>query len=447
VTLHRSPLLTALLLACLCLTAGCASHADRLHQFRSDFFAGNLDQATTEIDELIEKSKEDADVLKLDRAVVELVSGRPENAERLLREVRDRFDYLEQTSAAELAASMVTDDTAIAYAGEDHEKILILSLLALSNLMADGTDATAYSLQIAEKQRQLIEAAGGEEEHPELAERQVALGPYIHAALQEETFTNPDDVVRSRTMVVEWQPDFRDGKADLERAKYEAHSKPGHGVVYVFTLVGRGPTKEESLEVPTQAALLIADQIISHNASQSLPPTVAPIRVPKVVTRENRIQEVSVRVDDAAAGSTATIVDVGELARVHYEAKYPAVIGRAVARRVLKKSAVYTVKEHVNADASPVADVALTLAGIAWEATETPDTRCWGLLPDEIQVLRLELPAGPHKLTLQPADARGPFGQPASVGVNVRDGHNTYVLANFPDNRLVGQILTSEEVE
>ncbi|QDU36181.1 hypothetical protein Mal4_04650 [Maioricimonas rarisocia] len=436
-----------LLLACLPLVAGCASHADRLHQFRSDFFAGNLEQATAEIDELIVDSKEDADVLKLDRAVVELASGRPQNAERLLREVRDRFDHLEQTSAAELAASMVTDDTAISYAGEDHEKVLILSLLALSNLMSDGTDATAYSLQIADKQRQLIEAAGGVEEHPELAQRQVALGPYIQAALQEESFTSPDDVIRSRTRVVEWQPGFRDGKADLERARYETHSQPGHGVVYVFTLVGRGPTKEESLEIPTQAALLIADRIISHNASQSLPPTVAPIRVPKVVTRANRIQEVSVRVNDEPAGSTATLVDVGELGRVHYEAKYPEVIGRAIARRVLKKSAVYAVKEQVNADASPLADVALTLAGIAWEATETPDTRCWGLLPDEIQVLRLELPAGPHKLTLQPADGYGPFGQPASVGVNVRDGHNAYVLANFPDHRLVGQILTNEAVE
>jgi hypothetical protein len=30
-----------------------------------------------------------------------------------------------------------------------------------------------------------------------------------------------------------------------------------------------------------------------------------------------------------------------------------------------------------------------------------------------------------------------------STKVQVRDGRNTYVLANFPDAKLVGQILTS----
>jgi hypothetical protein len=33
--------------------------------------------------------------------------------------------------------------------------------------------------------------------------------------------------------------------------------------------------------------------------------------------------------------------------------------------------------------------VALDVAGIAWEAAERADTRCWSLLPDRIEVLRL----------------------------------------------------------
>ncbi len=50
---------------------------------------------------------------------------------------------------------MVTDDTKIAYAGEDHEQVLIRTFLALSNLMADGGDAHAYALQIGTKQQEL----------------------------------------------------------------------------------------------------------------------------------------------------------------------------------------------------------------------------------------------------------------------------------------------------
>ena len=40
--------------------------------------------------------------------------------------------------------------------------------------MADGGDAEAYSLQVNAKQDELIEEAGGLEEHPELASTQIA---------------------------------------------------------------------------------------------------------------------------------------------------------------------------------------------------------------------------------------------------------------------------------
>jgi hypothetical protein len=84
------------------------------------------------------------------------------------------------------------------------------------------------------------------------------------------------------------------------------------------------------------------------------------------------------------------------------------------------------------------------LAGIAWEATESADTRCWGLLPDKIQVLRVELPEGEHELLLTPISANSSaVGATVSQRVWVGDGRNTYALANFPTGSLVGQVLVS----
>lgn len=422
---------------------GCAHHANRLQAIRADFYNNDLVGASAEIDRLLVKPKEDADVLRLDRAMIDLTSGRPHEAEQLLRQVRDRFDYFDQKDVREAALSMVTDDNARAYAGEDYEKVLLLSFLALANLMQDGGDAHAYALQIADKQRKLIEQAGGLKEHPELAEAQVALGPYLEAAVAEQSRLDFDDVIRSRTQVVSFQPDFRDGETDLERAKYDVATQPGNGAVYVFALVGRGPTKEETLEVPTQAALLVADRILSAVGKYDLPPTVAPIRVPIVVERLNRIRQVDVDLDGTPAGETATLVDVGRMARLHYDARYQQIVGRAVARRIVKKAAVYAVKDRVEADRQPLVNLALNLAGIAWEATEAPDTRCWGLLPASIQVLRIELPAGDHTLALQPADPQGPFGEAAATNLHIEEGRNTYVLASFPDARLVGEVVVS----
>src|SRR5262245_58701931 len=78
----------------LLLFIGCATHADRLRDVRTDFYAGDLDHSAQAIDKQL-RNKHDVDVFKLDRAMVQLAAGKPRECESLLREVRDRFDYLE----------------------------------------------------------------------------------------------------------------------------------------------------------------------------------------------------------------------------------------------------------------------------------------------------------------------------------------------------------------
>ncbi len=432
--------------------SGCASHVDRVVSVRNEFYSGQLDSARTHTQALRDKHKADEDVFDLDRAMIELCAGHPKEAERLLRHVRDDFDKYEEKSAKEIATSMLTDDTKISYAGEDHEKVLIRTFLALSNLMGEGGDAQAYALQIGVKQQELLEKSQKKlEEHtpegeplpvvPELP--QVALGPYVRAMLNEESALDAEEVVRAREMVVSYVPGFRDGEQDLERAREDASCAADHGVIYLFTMVGRGPIKEVSEDIPTQVSLLIADTIISALGKQTLPPTIAPVKVAKVVRRPNRIQSVQAEIDGGQVGTTATLVDVGELAEAHYKARYNEVLAMAVARRTIKKGAVYLAKEQMQAESNPVVDIALTLGGIAWEFSEAADTRCWGLLPETIQVLRIEAPVGTRTLKLLAADARGVYGVPETVAVEVYDQRNTYVLANFPDSQLVGKVLVS----
>lgn len=421
--------------------AGCATHADRLRQLRETFYAGNLTLTEVALEKDLKHPKGEANVLKLDRAMVELSGGEPKKAEQTLREVRDSLDYLEQKSLAESAMTMLTDDKAAAYPGEDYEKIFIRAFLALSNLMHDGGDAEAYALQIAEKQEKIVLAGKDENSNnPKLAYKRVALGAYLRGMLSEATHANYDDVARNWATVVSWEPEFAYGQQDLDRATHGQHSQRGNGVLYVFTLVGRGPYKEEVTELPTQVALLVADRIVSATSKHSLPPTIAPVKVPKVVLSYNRVRNVQVYADGMACGRTETITDVGRLAVEQYAAIYPQVIGRAIARRVIKKGIVYGAKEAIHVDNQAV-ELAMDLGGVLWEATESADTRCWGLLPDRIQVLRLELPAGEHRIGLRPAADTVLMGVESTKTVTILDGRNTYLLANFPDTRVVGEIL------
>jgi hypothetical protein len=105
---------------------------------------------------------------------------------------------------------------------------------------------------------------------------------------------------------------------------------------------------------------------------------------------------------------------------------------------------VLGVKEATGQSSGTLGSIALDAVGVAWEASEAADTRAWSLLPDRIQVLRIELPAGKHQVVLEPMITGGPPGGAYEQEVEIANGRNTYVLANFPDSRLVGKILANE---
>ena len=433
------PLVAAALAA-----SGCAAHVTRLHAVRTAFHSGNLAEADGLIDRHLDDHPRECDVLRLDRAMVALADDRPADAERLLRTVRDNFDHREQQSPAESAWVMASDDGWKAYAGEDYEKVLVRAMLALANLVQDGDDAEAYSLQVSEKQRRIVAAAADEQgRNPKAAYQQVPLAPYLRGILREETHRHYDDAARSFAEVLQWKPDFRPGPAHLARATHGRHSERGHGVVHVFALVGHGPFKAEVVEVPSTASVLVAGEIMSAGLGQTLPPTIAPIKVPRVIALPGSVGGLQVGVGDWSAGRTETITNVSQMAVQQHEAVLPQTVGRAVARRSLKKAAIFGAKQGLGLQNSLPA-LAFDVAGVAWEATENADTRCWGLLPDTIQVLRLELPAGEHTLALQPVDRSGrPLGVAVPRTVTVLDGRNTYVLAQATDAGIVGKPLTN----
>ncbi len=428
-------------LAVALIVAGCSTHARQLVVARQQYYEGELDAAAETLRLQAEQAPRDADVTALDGALIDLVSGRPAEAESALRVVRDRFDELEEADIPEQGLSLVTDDQRLAYAGTSYEKTLIRVFLAIANLVHDGGDVEAYSLQINAKQQQLArQLTELNDDEAESAYRPLAVGPYLRGVIREASFANYDDAARAYRQVTRWRPAFRAGVVDLQRAEQSVHSRPGNGVVYVMALVGRGPFRQQAVEVPTSQALLLTDRIVSALGPYEVPPTVAPIKIPRVTVPQRTIDYLTVAVDGRPAGATDVICDVADLALRQQAVELPHVMARAIARRIVKKAAVYAAKDQLSAE-SGLTDIALTAAGVVWEAAEAADTRCWGLLPREIQVLRIELPAGRHELAIRPLASGTSVGQEATVAVEVFDGRNTYVLANFPDDRLIGTIL------
>lgn len=422
--------------------SGCATHAQRLVGPRQAFYTNDLEDAHAQLEKLASK-RGDAQVVELDLALVDLLQGDPASAERRLRQVRDALDDLEQMSLAESAAAAVTDDQRRAYAGEDYEKLLLRVFLTLTSLMQDGVDAESYALQTLAKQEQLridAQERWGKQLDPAYGIPPIA--PYLRGVIREASLNSYDDAVRGYAQASRLLPEATWLQQDLQRAAQGVHSQPGHGVVLVIALVGRGPYKIEVEERATQEALLIADRIVSAVGRYSVPPTLAPIKIPQIVSPPKPFDLIGVQVDGQAWSTTLPITDVHRLASETYAEKLPEVMARAVARRIIKKGAVYAAKDQLEVHSS-LASLAMDAAGVVWEATEAADTRCWGLLPREIQVLRLELPVGHHRLTLEPLRGGRAVAAGAPCEVDVVDGGNTYILSYWPEAHPIGNILVS----
>lgn len=448
-------------LAMLLLGPGCRAPLKSVDVAREAFFAGDLAASETAYQKVIDSSSRLSDPSELDLAVVELAGGDPGAAEARLRKLRDRFDALPASAPLHDAASMISDDTVRAYRPAGYEEVMIRALLAVCSLANDAADAEAYCLQASMKQSELAEAASqrlgdrgrgdrgqGDENLGEGADldldidalyQPIALAPYMRGMLREANHQDYDDAARAYQLVSAARPSFAPIGEDIERASGGTHSAPGNGVLYVIACVGKGPQRVEIVAETTTASLQIASTVLSASTNQSdeggnapVLPNIASVKVPAIAVPYIDVAALGIRVDGQLFGATQTLTDVAELAQNQVHAEMPWTIARAVARRVTKEATVAGAAGAMGLEGT-AANLFQFAAASAWSGTEQADTRCWGLLPREIQVLRAELPAGEHKIDIEPLDTIGrPIGSAQPVLTQISDGINRYIIVIAP---------------
>jgi hypothetical protein len=427
-----------LCLIVLLLAGGCQGAFRKLDAGREAYYLGDFGGAKKQLQSL-ERQRRLKDVVVLDRAVVELATGNAGEAEALLRAARDRFDSRKPSTTVPSVTSLMTDERDRPYDAASYEDVMIRSLLSIASLLGDATDAEAYAMQAQMRQQEIaIQAAEKGLENVGEIYQPLALAPYVRGLIRESNHHDYDDAARAYQLVAQWQPSFRPAEFDVIRATEGTHSQPGHGVLYLFALVGRGPQRVADVAEATGPALLIADRIVAATSRYTIPPTLAPVPVPRVLVPPSRVDRVGVFVNGQFMGATEVLTDVGSLATRQLEAEMPWTVARGIVRRVAKKTVVASSLHAVGGDNGAV-QLGGALLGSVWEATEQADTRCWGLLPREIQVMRVELPSGEYEIGTA-AICQRPLGIETSARVVIRDGLNSFVLCVAPDDRVTAVV-------
>jgi hypothetical protein len=432
------------------LTVGCAGYTSKITQARQSYFAGDFAAAEQEFVERATLGKRAAPVVALERASIAFANGDPRAAERLWRAARDELDELRGFSASESVTALLADDRQRSYLAPGYEQVMVRVMLSLSSLLHDGIDAEAYMLQAELRQRELAEQAEAEYSKQESAEgtdetipklKPVAFASYLRGVLQEASYLNIEEARQAYAETLAACGENQLVQNDLVRLNEGSHSQTGFGVLYVIGLTGRGPIRREEIAEPTSAALLIADRIISAFGTYSLPPSIAPVKIPGVELPPHHATYVQVKQQGKRLGLTETITDVGQLATECLAAERNRLIAQAVVRRIVKKGMVVAGKDALGLR-DPATQFAVDMLGVAWEATEAADTRCWSLLPRQIQVARIELPAGKHSLDVSVAGHPMARGRTRRVRCQIEDGYNTYLVVVAPENEVLTAIVS-----
>ncbi len=470
--------------------SGCQTHRQLIEQAHESYWQGDLDRSEAVLARAMERPKNDLAVLQLDQAMLEFQLGNFADSQGLLKQARQELAAIPPASeTARSAASLLTDDTRRAYTGEDHEKLLLQVLLALNSLLRGDGDAVAYAHQLGNECAALLasrpveattaeqtasspqpgspsdsagapsspapESSASSSPFPtaiaaqpltpkiDLVRFELAFAPLLRAIIRGESVLNHDDKWRHLQEANQWRPGSDFLQQELARAAAGELAPPGYGSLYVIGLVGRGPTKVTGTEEVTSQALLVADQILSALGDYTLPPTVAPIKVARIELSPITVDSLRVSIDNRELGTTENVGDIGRLAVSRQEEQMPQIIARAVVRRVLKKSLIVAGKSASGADkesGNDLTSLLYTAAGVAWEAAEQADLRCWSLLPGSIQVYRIDLPAGEHQLDLRGEFQGRTVSQRFGSQVRIRDGETSFAIATLPDRQATGRV-------
>lgn len=470
--------LTVLLL-CPALCGGCRTWESGRESAMSAWCAGDVAQAAERLEVAAGKMRSERELLKLDLSMVDLSRGEAGLAEGRFRELREELAYLDQRDLGEQTAATLSDSRASSYSGRDYERQMLLAMGLLSSVMSGSGDAFAWSLQAEEtvslRRRELSgaspnagiaasdsgaeETSGGVQQagyesvgavQPKAADSPLGFASWLTALVQSETPSRAIETASALEQAAWWNAVLPGGPGSPDRMGVRCAK--GSGSLNVIVLAGRAPRWESESAEPTSAALLIADRILSATGRHTLPPTLVSVKIarPRVVWRAGSAAPVVCRLRTGGVASVprvlgfTTLADMNAAAESSYQEHRDEELAAAVVRRVVKKGAIYAVKETTQVSSNGLADFGLNAAGVLWEALERPDTRAWETLPAMILAAQEELPVGEHHLEiLGPLPDFGARRGHGEFSVRIEDGRNTTVLCLIPDRAIAGCILVS----
>ena len=322
-------------------------------------------------------------------------------------------DIKDYTSLAAEGGSLLTSENIKDYKGEDFEKVLINTYLAMNYAgLGDYENSLVEARRVNRKLHLMV--TEGERKY-----KQNAFARYLSAVVYEAEGNYNDAYVdykqvatlaseypglgrdlwrmawllRMPDQMERWNKEYGLTDADHTAAKL-AGPKSAQGEVVVFYENGISPVKRPNPQFE---------------------------RVPKFYPRPNPVEHAQVEVDGQVLAQTAVLHDIELTAIENLDEKYAGMVAKRIAGMVVKEVASHEIEKQTK---SPLIGF---LARVAFAVADQADVRSWNLLPRDLQVARVTIPPGDHRIRLIPMGA----GSLAERTVKVVAGRKAFMSFRY----------------
>jgi hypothetical protein len=359
---------------------GCATYSLSVAQVETATANRDLDGALKTLDAL-KLTGPDETLNHLNKGTLLRLQGNYAESNRHFDAAKNLIEKFNAISITEQLASVSVNDTLKAYEGLPSEQLMVYAFEALNYLQL-GDVAAVEARQFDVKQHLIAEKNNAKYLSGAFV-RYLDSMVYESAGERDEARIDMENAVNGYKVQNSGFPVPPSLIEDLKRVN--AGKTAPSEIVFILHN-GLGPTLSEEI-------------IRVQNPKPQNGSAIFSLAVPKFTKRTVPVARIVLSSGDASANSEI-VEDVNNIAERSLKDRLPGIIARGVARMVAKSVAVDEAKKKNG-------DLAGFIMNVATTVSERADTRSWTLLPGNILMVRLPLPAGKHDLTATYYSASG----------------------------------------
>lgn len=392
--------------------AGCASARMSDHESDHLFQSGRYEEAAKRLEKGYKDQGEDGKdslLFLLDLGLALHSAGNYEESNKAFLKADKVAEIKDYTSLSAETATLVASENLKDYKGEDFEKILINTYLAMNYaLMGDYENALVEARRVNQKLYRMIHEGGRKYQ-------QNAFARYLSAVIYEAD-GNYNDAYIDYKNTQALLPELPGLGRDLWRCAW-ALEMPDQMDRWDETY---HLTEEDHRQAKLTGPRSHKGEIIilyENGISPIKRPNPEFRELPKFYPRFNPVRSAWVELNGKSAGQTVVLEDIEATAIRNLDEKYGGLIAKKVAGLAVKTGIAYGIARATDNSTLGI------LAGYLLMAADQADLRSWNLLPRDLQILRIPVDPGTYQVRVLP----GGYGMLPEKTIQVSSGKKVFV--------------------